>query len=78
MSFGERLPPIGKKELIRKLDEGDVDYAFERIKEMKSIEYSTGVAYEFMESAKSRIRGANFPNGELLVLLADFAVKRQY
>ncbi|RDE15051.1 MAG: hypothetical protein C4K48_05075 [Candidatus Thorarchaeota archaeon] len=74
----ESSSPRKKKELIRKLDEGDVDFAFERIKEMKSIEYATETAKEFMEAAKDRIRGTNFSNGELLMLLADFAVKRQY
>jgi len=74
----ENCSPKRRKELIQKLDEGDVDFAFERIKEMKSIEYSTEIAKEFMESAKDRIRGTNFSNGELLMLLADFAVQRQY
>ena len=74
----ENSPPRKKKELIRRLDQDDVDFAFAQIKEMKSIEYSTEIANEFMEAAKGRIRESNFPNGELLILLADFAVKRQY
>ncbi len=74
----ESCSPKGRKQLIQNLDEGDVDSAFEHIKEMKSIEYSTETAKEFVESAKDRIRGSNFSNEELLMLLADFAVKRQY
>jgi geranylgeranyl pyrophosphate synthase len=73
----ESSSPRKKKELIRRLDEGDVDFAFEQIKEMKSIEYSIEIANEFMEAAKGRILEANFPNAELLILLANFAVKRQ-
>lgn len=67
-----------KEEFVQKLNEGDVDYALERIQEHGSVEYSTEIARKFMLSAKKAIRGFDFVNEELLIILADFAMKRLY
>ena len=65
-----------KEEFVQMLNGGDVDFALERIGECKSVEHSTTIAKEYMLEAKSAIRGFDFINEELLLLLADFAMKR--
>ncbi|OLS19675.1 MAG: Short chain isoprenyl diphosphate synthase, partial [Candidatus Thorarchaeota archaeon AB_25] len=72
----ENSTPKQKEEFVQILNEGDVDFALERISECKSIEHSTAIAKEFMLQAKAAIRGFDFVNEELLLLLADFAMKR--
>ncbi len=67
---------IQKEEFVKRLNEGDVEYAIERINEYKSVEYSTEVARNYMLEAKEAIRGFDFVNEELLLLLADFAMNR--
>ncbi len=67
-----------KEELVRKLNEGDVEYALSMINEFKSVDYSTKIAKNFMLEAKESIRGFDFVNEELLLLLADFAMQRLY
>jgi geranylgeranyl diphosphate synthase type I len=67
-----------REELIKKLDEGDVEYALSRIDEFKSVKYSTKIAENFMLEAKESIRGFDFTSEELLLLLADFAMQRLY
>lgn len=72
----ENSTPKQKEEFVQILNRGDVDFALERISECKSIEHSTAIAKEFMLQAKAAIRGFDFVNEELLLLLADFAMKR--
>ena len=67
-----------KDEFFEKLDEGDTEFALERIKEHKSVEYSAKVTEKFMLAAKDAIRGFDFVNEDLLLLLADFVMKRLY
>ena len=67
-----------KEEFIQMLNGGDVDFALERISECKSVENSTAIAKEYMLEAKAAIRGFDFVNEGLLLLLADFAMKRLY
>ena len=67
-----------KDEFVQKLDEGDTEFALERIREHKSVERSTEIAKQYMLAAKDAIRGIEFVNEELLLLLADFAMKRLY
>lgn len=65
-----------KAEFVRKLDEGDTEFALERIREHDSVKHSTEIAKKYMLAAKEAIRGYDFVNEDLLVLLADFAMKR--
>ena len=74
----ENSTPEQRKEFVQKLNGGEVDFALERISEYKSVEHSTEVAKEYMLEAKRAIRGFDFVNEELLLLLADFAMKRLY
>ncbi len=67
-----------RKEFVQKLNGGEVHFAIERISEYKSVEHSTDLAKEYMLEAKRAIRGFDFANEELLLLLADFAMKRLY
>ncbi|MFW9958663.1 MAG: polyprenyl synthetase family protein [Candidatus Odinarchaeota archaeon] len=67
-----------RKELVEGLNEGNVDYALNRIKESQSVEYSTRVSKMYLEEAKHKIQGLGFANEELLLLLADFAMNRLY
>jgi len=74
----ENSSPSQRKELVKGLSEGDVNYALERIKESQSVEYSTQIAKKYLGEAKSKIRGHCFANEELLLLLSDFAMNRLY
>ncbi|KXH75873.1 MAG: hypothetical protein AM326_08440 [Candidatus Thorarchaeota archaeon SMTZ-45] len=74
----ENCSKTQKEEFVQKLNEGDAEYALERINEYRSVEYSTDVARKYMIAAKEAIRGFDFVNQELLILLADFAMKRLY
>ena len=74
----ENSTPKQKEEFVQKLNGGEVDFALERIDECKSVEHSTEIAKEYMLEAKAAIRGFDFVNEELLLLLADFAMKRLY
>ncbi|MDH4212635.1 MAG: polyprenyl synthetase family protein [Candidatus Thorarchaeota archaeon] len=74
----ENCSPDQRKDFAKKLSDGDVDFILERIKEGRSVEYSTEIAREYLESAKRAIQGLNFANEELLTLLADFAMNRLY
>jgi len=65
-----------KEEFVQKMNDGDTDFVLERISENKSVEYSTEIAKKYMLAAKEAIRGFEFANEELLLLLADFAMKR--
>ncbi len=67
-----------KDEFVKKLDEGDTEFVLEQINQHKSVEHSTEIAKIYMEAAKDAIRGFEFANEELLILLADFAMKRLY
>jgi geranylgeranyl pyrophosphate synthase len=67
-----------KEEFVRKMNDGDAEFALARISEHKSVEHSTEIAKEYMLAAKEAIRGFDFANEELLLLLADFAMKRLY
>ncbi len=67
-----------KDKFVKKLDEGDTEFALERISEHKSVEHSTEIAKKYMQAAKEAIRGFELTNEELLLLLADFAMKRLY
>jgi geranylgeranyl diphosphate synthase type I len=72
----EKCSDAQKKEFVQKLNNGDVDFALEMIEKNKSVEHSTKIAEEYMIEAKRAIRGYDFVNEELLILLADFAMKR--
>ena len=74
----ENSSPSQRKNLVKGLSEGDVNYALERIKESQSIEYSTHIAKKYLEEAKSKIHGHGFANEELLLLLSEFAMNRLY
>jgi geranylgeranyl diphosphate synthase type I len=74
----ENCSLIQRKELVKGLTRGEVDYALARIKESKSVEYSTLIAKKYLEEAKDKIQGFDFANEELLLLLADFAMNRLY
>jgi geranylgeranyl diphosphate synthase type I len=74
----ESCSPEKRREIAKQLNDGNVDFVFARIREMKSIEYSTEIAKNYMEAAKDIIRGFGFFNEDLLILLADFAMKRLY
>jgi len=74
----ENCSPDQRKEFAKRLGNGDVDFILERIKEGKSVEYSTGIARKYLEAAKGTIQGISFANEELLMLLADFAANRLY
>jgi geranylgeranyl pyrophosphate synthase len=74
----EKCPSELKEEFVERLNEGDTDYALERISKYKSVEHSTEVAKEYMLAAKEAIRGFDFTNEELLLILADFAMKRLF
>jgi geranylgeranyl pyrophosphate synthase len=74
----ESCSPRERKVALQKLNNGDADFAIDLIKEMKSVEYSTEQARKYVDDAKARIRGFNFLNEELLILLAEFAVNRLY
>ncbi|MFW9786567.1 MAG: polyprenyl synthetase family protein [Candidatus Thorarchaeota archaeon] len=74
----EKCSPKEKEIFVQKLNDGDVKYALKRIKECKSVEHSTSVARDYMLEAKQAIRGYDLMNEELLLLLADFAMKRLY
>ncbi|MHA1963430.1 MAG: polyprenyl synthetase family protein [Candidatus Thorarchaeota archaeon] len=65
-----------KEDFVQKMNGGDVEFALERISEYKSVEYSTEIAEKYMVAAKEAIRGFDFVNEELLLLLANFAMKR--
>ena len=67
-----------KEEFVEKLNKGDTEFALERIIEYKSVEHSTEIAKRYMIDAKEAIRGFDFANEDLLLLLADFAMKRLY
>ncbi len=67
-----------KEEFVQKMNEGDVKFALEQISEHKSVEHSTETAKKYILAAKEAIRGFDFANEELLLLLADFAMKRLY
>lgn len=67
-----------KEEFVKKLNDGDVEYALKMISDNKSVDYSTEIAKRYMIAAKNAIRGFEFVNQELLLLLADFAMKRHY
>lgn len=67
-----------KEEFVQNMNDGDTKFALDRISEYKSVEHSTEIAKEYMLAAKEAIRGFDFANEELLLLLADFAVKRLY
>lgn len=74
----ENSSPDQRKEFAKNLSDGDVDFILERIKEGRSVEYSTEIAREYLEAAKRTIQGLSFANEELLMLLADFAMNRLY
>jgi len=74
----EKCPSELKEKFVEKLNEGDTDYALDRIKEYKSVEHSTEVAKEYMLAAKDAIRNFDFTNEDLLQILANFAMKRLY
>jgi geranylgeranyl diphosphate synthase type I len=67
-----------REEFVQKMNEGDTEFVLRRISEHKSVEYSTEIAKKYMLAAKDAIRGFDFANEELLLLLADFAMKRLY
>ena len=67
-----------REELVSRLNDGDTDFALKLIEESRSVEVSTEVASKYMDAAKEAIRGYDFTNQELLLLLADFAMKRLY
>jgi len=67
-----------KEEFVQKMNDGDTEFVLERISENKSVEHSTEIAKKYMLAAKEAIRGFDFANEELLLLLADFAMKRLY
>ena len=67
-----------KKKFVERLNEGDIGYALERIDEYGSVAYSIEMAEKYMIAAKDAINGSTFNNKELLLLLADFAMKRLY
>ena len=67
-----------KEEFVQRMNEGDVEFALEKISEYKAVEHSTETAKKYMLAAKEAIRGLDFANEELLLLLADFAMKRLY
>jgi geranylgeranyl pyrophosphate synthase len=72
----ENSTPKQKEEFVHTLNGGEVDFALERISEYKSVEHSTSIAKEYMLEAIAAIRGFDFVNEELLLLLAEFAMKR--
>ncbi|MFX1606397.1 MAG: polyprenyl synthetase family protein, partial [Promethearchaeota archaeon] len=74
----ENSSPKQKEEFVQKLNGGEIEFALERISECKSVEYSTAIAEEYMLKAKAAIRGFDFVNEELLLLLADFALNRHH
>jgi geranylgeranyl diphosphate synthase type I len=67
-----------RQQFIEKVNEGDTDFALEKIRDCNSIEYAVEVAREYMIAAKESIRGYDFVNEDLLITLADFAMKRFY
>ncbi|MFW9805757.1 MAG: polyprenyl synthetase family protein [Candidatus Thorarchaeota archaeon] len=67
-----------REELVSKLINEDTDFALKLIEESKSVEMSAEIASKYMLAAKEAIRGYDFTNQELLLLLADFAMKRLY
>ena len=67
-----------KEEFVEKLNKGDTEFALDRIIEYKSVEHSTEIAKRYMIDAKEAIRGFDFANEDLLLLLAAFAMKRLY
>ena len=74
----ERCSSKQKEEFVRKLNDGDLEYALQRISESRSVEESIEVSRKFMLEAKEAIRGYEFANEELLLLLANFAMKRLF
>ena len=60
------------------MNDGNFEYALDRIRESKSVEQSIEVSKKFMLEAKEAIKGHGFVNEELLLLLANFAMKRLY
>jgi geranylgeranyl pyrophosphate synthase len=72
----ESSTPEQREEFVHTLNGGEVDFALERISEHKSVEHSTSIAREYMLEAIAAIRGFDFVNEELLLLLAEFAMKR--
>ena len=67
-----------KEEFVQKMNDGVTEFVLDQISEHKSVEYSNGIAKKYVLAAKEAIRGFDFANEELLLLLADFAVKRLY
>jgi len=67
-----------KEEFVQKMNDGDTEFVLSQISKHKSVEHSTEIAKKYMLEAKETIRGLGFVNEELLLLLADFAMKRLY
>ena len=74
----ERCSSKQKEEFVQRMNDGNFEYALDRIRESKSVEQSIEVSKKFMLEAKEAIKGHGFVNEELLLLLANFAMKRLY
>jgi geranylgeranyl diphosphate synthase type I len=65
-----------KEDFIQKLNDGDIESVLKQISYSKSVEHATEKAEYYVLKAKDEIRGFNFVNEELLLLLADFVMER--
>jgi geranylgeranyl pyrophosphate synthase len=74
----EKCPTNKKTAFLQKIKEGDYDYTLDRISEYDSVEHAREIARNYMEKAMRIIRGQQFANEELLLLLAGFAMNRSY